>query len=247
MKTDHVLGPHSPVGCERLRLINFSYLDFEGREHHDGEIIVMDAVAEHVARIFSSLYESKFPIARAKLMGAYEGNDIASMADNNTSAFNDREITGGGSISLHAYGLAIDINPVQNPYVTRSGQAFTYNPPAGAAYANRSNDRPWKVGRQGMAEEVIGVFADDGFFGWGGYWDSPIDYQHFQVNRKLAERLVGLPPEAAKAMFDSVVDDYRRCRQAQRDRSDCIMAADPSEAPANSNIESTRAPRAVSG
>jgi hypothetical protein len=245
MKARHVLGEHPPVGCDRLRLVKFAYVDFDGQEHRDGEIIVMDAVAEHVARIFGSLHDAKFPIAKARLMTNYGGDDDASMSDNNTSAFNDREVTGGGSTSLHAYGLAIDINPVQNPYTARSGATFTYSPPAGIAYANRSNGRPWKAGRQGLAEEVIDVFAANGFFGWGGYWDSPIDYQHFQVNRKLAERLVALPPQVAKATFDHVVKDYRGCRRAGHDRSDCIMAADRIDAPADSKIELSRARPAV--
>ena len=77
-----------------------------------------------------------------------------------------------------------------------------------------------------MAEDVIDVFADNGFFGWGGYWDTPIDYQHFQVNRKLAERLAGSTPLAAKTAFDRVVANYRECRQAGRNRSGCIEAVE---------------------
>jgi hypothetical protein len=231
MKIRHVLGPNAPVGCERLRLLKFSYLDFAGAPRDDGEIVVMDAAASHVLRIFNSLREMRFPIAKAKLMNNYEGNDLASMSDNNSSGFNDRKITNGDSISLHAYGLAIDINPVQNPFVVRLGSTLDFQPPSGVEFANRLNDRPWKDSRRGMAESVINVFADNGFLIWGGYWDSPTDYQHFQVGRKMAERLASMPAREAEAMFNRVVDNYRTCRRTSREeeagRTKCIMIGDP--------------------
>jgi hypothetical protein len=154
------------------------------------------------------------------------------MNDNNTSAFNDRPITGGGTPSLHAYGLAIDVNPIQNPYVTRSGVTLTFEPAAGADYANRLENRPWKRPRQGMAETVIEAFAENGFLIWGGYWDSPIDYQHFQVGRPFAERLAQLNAPEAEKLFDDLVRRYRRCRHSSRlgsrhDRTTCIIRADP--------------------
>jgi hypothetical protein len=174
MKLHHILGHDPPVGCERLKLVKFAYVGFDLTSHEDGEIVVMDAAAPHVLRIFNTLHDIRFPLAKARLINHYDGNDAASMADNNTSAFNDRMITEGAAISLHAYGLAIDINPIQNPYVLRTGDALTFQPPAGAEYANRLNDRPWKEFRPGMAEAVIDVFADNGFLIWGGYWDNPI-------------------------------------------------------------------------
>src|SRR5205085_7151357 len=116
MKEHHVLGSNPRVRCERLRIVKFRYVDFESLVREDGEVIVMDVVAEHVLRIFTHLYNIRFPIAKARPMEHYEGNDQSSMADNNTSAFNDRKITNGEASSLHAFGLAIDINPVQNPY-----------------------------------------------------------------------------------------------------------------------------------
>jgi len=162
----HVLIPKGPIGCERLRLIKFGYIGFDGQAHEDGEIVVLDAVADYVLQIFVELRKTSFPVAKAKLMNAYDGDDEASMADNNTSAFNVREIAGGGPISLHAYGLAIDLNPVQNPYAKRSGAILTFSPKSGADYANRLNDRPGKPFRRGMAEAVINIFADNGFLIW---------------------------------------------------------------------------------
>ncbi len=226
MKVRHVLNPGAPIGCDRLKLINFAYVDFDGRDHDDGEIVVMDAAAKHVLDIFTTLRNMHFPIAKARLMNSYDGNDDASMADNNTSAFNVREIAGGGLISLHAYGLAIDINPKQNPYAKRSGRTLTFNP--SADYANRLNNRPGRTPRPGMAEAIVDVFADNGFLTWGGYWDDPIDYQHFQVSRTLATELARLPPAQAEAVFNAVLERYRSCRQSSGDgartsRSKCLI------------------------
>jgi len=226
MKAQGVLTPGAPVDCTRLSLIKFAYFGFDGRVHGDGEIVVMDAAAENVLRIFSKLRDNHFPIAKARLMNHYRGNDDASMADNNTSAFNARPIVGGKSFSLHAYGLAIDLNPIQNPYAKRSGATLIFNPPAGAQYANRRNDRPWKNFRPGMAEPVVEVFAEEGFVLWGGYWDGPIDYQHFQVSRTIAEQLARLPPAEARAVFQQHVERYRACRintPEEAGRSQCIM------------------------
>jgi hypothetical protein len=226
MTVHHVMNPGAPVGCERLKLIQFDYFGFDEGLHDDGEIVVMDAVTDHTLHVFNALRERRFPIAKAHLMNRYEGNDDASMADNNTSAFNVREITGGGLISLHAYGLAVDINPLQNPYASRSGATLTFSPPAGAENANRLNDRPGKIPRAGMAETIVDLFAFDGFLIWGGYWDDPIDYQHFQVSRKLAEQLAHLAPARAHAVFERHVERYRACRRTSQSRSTCVTAND---------------------
>lgn len=207
MKSHHVMRPISPIGCERLKLVAFPYFGFGGRVHNDGEIVVMDAAAEYVLRIFAKLHDMHFPIAKARLMDHYDGNDSASTADNNTSSFNARASTGGNSLSMHAYGLAIDLNPVQNPYATPSGSGRRYAPRPGAEYADRSNVRP------GMAESVLDVFADQGFIVWGGYWKNPIDYQHFQVSRSMAARLAALSPAQAAAAFRQYVERYRACRR----------------------------------
>jgi len=205
MKAAHVLNPGAPVGCERLRLVEFDYVGFDGKAHAGGQVVVMDAVAGRVLRIFQALKEKNFPIAKAKPMDAYGGNDDASMADDNTSGFNDRDVPGAGRKSLHAYGVAIDLNPVENPFVTRSGATFTFDPPAGAGHFNRIIHRPGKPERRGEAEEVVDIFARNGFTQWGGNWDDPIDYQHFDVGRALAEELTKLPPDEAKAKFEQSI------------------------------------------
>jgi hypothetical protein len=205
MKAAHVLNAGAPVGCERLSLVTFSFVDFDGVQHDDGQLVVMDADATRVLRIFRSLHERGFPIAKAKLMDAYEGDDEKSMADDNTSGLNDRHVPGSEHKSLHAYGVAIDLNPVQNPFVTRSGAVFTFHPVSGADYFNRLISRPGKPQRLGAAEEVVSIFAENGFTVWGGNWDDPIDFQHFDVGRPLAEALAALPPDQAKRKFENSI------------------------------------------
>lgn len=212
MQAAGVLRTQSPVPCERLRRVRFAYVDFDGRRHDDGEIVVLDAAAPHVQTLFAALLQQRFPLARARAMKHYRGDDEASMRDNNTSAFNDRAITGGTAPSLHAYGLAIDINPVQNPYIEIADGNAHFHPANGSRYANRAAARPGKPARAGMAEEVVELFARHGFTTWGGDWDAPIDYQHFQTSRKLAQQLAALPPDQARAAFDAHVAAYRRCR-----------------------------------
>jgi hypothetical protein len=206
MKQRHVLNPGSPVACERLRLVKFGYLGFDGQLHGDGEIVVMDAVADHIRQIFATLRQRRFPIAKARLMNAYNGDDDASMDQDNTSAFNVRNVAGSSAISLHAYGVAIDLNPIENPYVLRSRGTVAVSPKSGAAFANRKNLRP------GMAETIIDVFADHGLTTWGGTWNNPIDYQHFQVSRKLAGQLARASSAQSRALFERHVERYRACR-----------------------------------
>jgi hypothetical protein len=231
MRRHHVLSANPKVGCDRLRLVKFSYLSFDGRIRDDGEIVVMDAAAPHVLRIFESLRKIRFPIHKARPMNEFDGNDDASTAANNTSAFNDRNVSGGSAPSLHAYGLAIDLNPVQNPYLVVSGTTLRVDPPAGTEYLNRMNERPGKPPRPGMAEAVVRLFADEGFLVWGGYWDNPVDYQHFQVSRKLAERLASLPPAQAATEFDRLIERFRDCQRKYPANAPpnphCVIQAEP--------------------
>lgn len=173
-----------PVALEDLRLITATYIDFNGITHEDGQIVVHHTVAEGTDRLFARLYAEKFPIHSMRLMQEFYGDDEASMANNNTSAFNCRAIAGSSKISLHAYGLAIDINPVQNPCMTFDEEHHpTISPVAGWEYMNRRNQKP------GMIEPVITYVQEAGFPIWGGVWTYPIDYQHFQVERAVAEAL----------------------------------------------------------
>jgi hypothetical protein len=214
MKRRNVLRSDAPIGCDRLRLVRFDYVGFDGAIRSDGELVVLDVVADRVLGIFVTLRGLKFPIAGARLMNRYDGDDDASMADNNTSAFNVRPVAGSRSMSLHAYGVAIDLNPIQNPYITRSASGPSASPPAAADYVSR------KKPRSGMAESVVDVFAEHGFVQWGGYWKATLDYQHFQLGRSLAGRLVRLPFPAARALFERHVERSRACIRAARQKGE---------------------------
>ncbi len=157
-----------PVGPDELSLVTIIHWDFVG-EVRRGALVVHSNVAEDVVSVFASLFETRFPMERVELVQAYESDDDLSMAANNTSAFNCRRIAGTTSWSEHAFGKAIDVNPVQNPYL-RSGVL----PPAGADYLDRSDVRPGMI----VADDVaVQAFAAIGWK-WGGEWSTP-DYQHF--------------------------------------------------------------------
>jgi hypothetical protein len=138
-------------------------------------LIVNRSVAKQVVGVFRKLYRAGFPIRRMRLVDAYGGSDFRSIEADNTSAFNCRAATGSSNWSNHAYGLAIDINPIENPYVTASGSVAHR---ASRPYLNRSRIR------RGMAYpsgELVRTFRSIGW-GWGGYWSGAKDYQHFSAN-----------------------------------------------------------------
>jgi hypothetical protein len=162
-----------PVPIRDLRLIHMSYVGFD-RETHMGEMVVHRSVGRDVVRAFHALYEAGYPIRRMRLVDDYRGDDDRSMADDNTSAFNCRRVTGGSSWSEHAYGWAVDINPVENPYVSAGGKVL---PPAGRKYADRRS-RARGVIHHG--DTVWRSFHAIGW-GWGGDWRSFHDYQHFSA------------------------------------------------------------------
>ncbi|MFJ3058544.1 M15 family metallopeptidase [Herbaspirillum sp. NPDC087042] len=206
MSTRKVITATNPVPCARLSMVSFDYSDFDGMTRR-GSVVVLDAVAPEVESLFGELLLRSFPLAGAQPLEAFEGDDQKSMAANNSSAFNGRPMTGGGGWSKHAYGAAIDINPLHNPYVTHAGTAQQeVLPAAGADYLARTPVKP------GMAEDVVGVFYDHGFLIWGGNWKEPIDYQHFEIgSRGFITRLAALPRAQARAEFARYVARYRQC------------------------------------
>ncbi len=146
-----------------------SYRDFAGRSA-TGELVVAASVASDVVGVFAELYRIGFPIASMRLIDDFGGSDDQSMAADNTSAFNCRTITGGGGFSEHSFGTAIDINPVQNPYV--SGSLIL--PAAGSSFLAR----PASPGVLHADDPVVAAFDAIGW-SWGGSWSDPVDYQHF--------------------------------------------------------------------
>lgn len=167
--------PGCPVPLEELRHVSAAYLGFDGQPHL-GELVVHRAVASDVAGVLRRLYAARFPIHRMRLVDDYHGDDGRSMAADNTSAFNCRAATGSPGVwSQHSYGRAIDINPVENPYVISSGQV---QPAAGADYLDRQTPRRGLI----QADDfVVRTFAATGWE-WGGRWQRAQDYQHFSQN-----------------------------------------------------------------
>ena len=163
-----------PVGPAQLRRVRVDYWGYDGKVHR-GDLIIRSTEAQHVADAFGELYAARFQVARIHPVQRYGSDDDESMAANNTSAFNCRAVTGGTRWSEHSYGTAIDINPIQNPYVTSSG---TVLPPAGKPYADRSVKVPGMIHRKGI---VRAAFAAIGWE-WGGDWTDPKDYQHLSLN-----------------------------------------------------------------
>ncbi len=173
------LGPswHAgcPVGPSQLRHVDVSYVGFDGRAHR-GRLIVNRAVATDVAKVFRILYSARFPVHRMRPVSVYGANDSRSTAADNTSAFNCRYAVAPGPKrwSAHAYGEAIDINTVENPYI-EGGRVM---PPAGSAFRDRSRYRPGMAVAGGV---LVRAFSSIGW-GWGGRWAATPDYQHFSRN-----------------------------------------------------------------
>ena len=165
--------PGCPVPLGELRLITLTHWGFDGRPIQ-GELVVAERYAEAIVSVFRRLFEERFPIESMRLVDEFDGDDDRSMAANNTSGFNCRQATGSNRWSEHAYGRAVDINPVQNPYITRSGAIL---PPAGAAHATRDAATPGLISND---SPVVAAFGEIGWR-WGGNWSSGKDYQHFSA------------------------------------------------------------------
>jgi hypothetical protein len=160
-----------PVGPVELRLLRADYWGFDKRVHR-GELIVHRDHARRVLVVLGKLFKAGYPIERLKVVDAYRADDDRSMAANNTSGFNCRRVSGSSSWSEHAFGRAVDLNPLRNPYVTRGGRV---SPPAGRPYANRARRAAGMIHANDL---VVRAFAAAGWR-WGGYWSGSRDYQHF--------------------------------------------------------------------
>ena len=163
--------PGCPVALRDLRLLTLSHWGFDGRAR-SGRLIVHRDVARDLVLVFRDLYAARFPIRRLVPVDAYGGSDFRSIEADNTSAFNCRFVEGTTRWSNHAFGRAIDVNPIENPYVSGGSTSHAASRP----YINRTKRRP------GMAYEggaLVRAFDRIGW-GWGGRWTSSVkDYQHF--------------------------------------------------------------------
>jgi hypothetical protein len=165
-----------PVGFADLRLLTVRYVGFDGRAH-TGQMVVHRRHARDVVGVLGELYEARFPISRMQLVDTYGGDDNRSMAADNSSAYNCRTVAGTSTFSDHAYGAAVDINPVENPYVTTDGVL----PAAGRRYTavDRSPGADAARGVIVADDVVVRAFAQIGWK-WGGVWNEA-DYQHFHA------------------------------------------------------------------
>ena len=169
----HSWRPGCPVPLSSLRYVHVSFVGFDGKAHL-GEIVVNAKVLTAVVGEFRALYAQRFRVHRMHIVDYYLGTDEVSMSHDNTSSFNCRPVAGSSSWSMHAYGEAIDLNPVENPSLL-DHNPHKADPPAGQAYLNRSPVRPGMVTASTRA-----VFAAYGW-GWGGHW-SDRDLMHFSSN-----------------------------------------------------------------
>jgi hypothetical protein len=172
-------GVSYPEGCsvarEDLRYLRLSYHDFNGGVQV-GEMVCSKKIADDLVEIFRELYRQGYQIDKMKLIDDYGGDDDLSCADNNTSCFNYRTVAGSTSLSKHALGLAVDINPFNNPYVTYPDGKERISPPGSEPYADRSANLPHMTGPGDAAYELFKAHG----FKWGGSWKTLKDYQHFQ-------------------------------------------------------------------
>jgi hypothetical protein len=165
--------PGCPVGLDDLRLLAVTYRGFDG-ETHFGRLVVNRDAARPLLAVMRRLYRLDYPFRQMRLVDAYGADDHRSMEADNTSAFNCRFVSGTSRWSQHAYGRAIDVNPVENPYADGEGYV---SPPQGAPFADRSQHANGLIHRNGA---VVRAFAAVGW-GWGGDWSWPKDFQHFSA------------------------------------------------------------------
>ena len=166
------------VTYDDLRYVKVKYYDFYD-EVQDGEIICNKLIAQDIVDIFYELYLNGYQIEKIKLIDEYGGDDTLSMADNNTSSFNYRVVENTTSLSKHALGLAIDINPFYNPYLVFGGNpdGTDYISPKGSeSFVNRDLDFDHKIDKDDLCYKLFKAHG----FTWGGDWKSCKDWQHFQ-------------------------------------------------------------------
>ena len=159
------------IKLDDLRYLKLSYIDFDGNPQV-GEMVCNKAIAEDLVAIFRELYEAHYPIRSIRLIDDFDGDDEASMKADNTSCFNYRKKVGVRELSKHALGLAVDVNPFENPYVRPS----VIRPAEAAAFADRTQDFPHKIDKNDLCYKLFRAHG----FSWGGTWRSVRDYQHFE-------------------------------------------------------------------
>ncbi len=172
-----------PVG--ELRYVHILYKNFQGKTKK-GELIVNKYIAQDVLEIFRQLYKEGYEIESVRLIDEFNADDEMSMEYNNSSSFNFRFITHSKKVSKHGYGLAIDINPLYNPYYKKTDEGEEIVEPINAKeYVDRTKEFKHKIDEKDPAYKL---FTEHGFE-WGGDWKSCKDYQHFEVPDEVVDKL----------------------------------------------------------
>ena len=161
---------HARIGYDELRYLTVYHYDFNGKVKR-GELVCNKAIAHDLLCIFRALFAQGYPIHSIRLVDDFDADDETSMQANNTSCFNYRNVPGTHLLSMHAFGIAVDINPLQNPFI-RGGRV---HPATGVDYVDRSKDFPHKIDKNDLCYELFTSYG----FQWGGRWRSMKDYQHF--------------------------------------------------------------------
>lgn len=163
------------VSRENLRYLHVLHNGFDGQTK-EGELVVNKAIADDVLAIFEELYQADYPIEKVRLVDEYDADDEASMRDNNSSAFNFRFISHTKKVSKHGLGMAVDINPLYNPYVKTVKGVDSVEPAIATAFVDRSGDFPYKIDHNDLCYKIFTKYG----FAWGGDWEYSKDYQHFE-------------------------------------------------------------------
>ncbi len=163
------------VAREDLRYLHVLHVDIDGKIH-EGEMICNARIANDVMEILTELYRQRYPIEKMRLVDEYDADDEKSMEDNNSSCFNFRFISHTTKVSKHGLGMAVDINPLYNPYIKTVNGRRVVEPVTAGAYTDRSKEFAYKINRNDLC---CRLFREHGFT-WGGDWSSMKDYQHFE-------------------------------------------------------------------
>lgn len=179
---DRMKGNSYPANCtvsrEKLRYLKVLHYTADNRIRL-GEMVVNQAISQDVLDIFKILFENRYPIEKIVLIDNYGADDEKSMSDNNSSAFNFRFVQGTRVLSSHSHGMAIDINPLVNPYVVKTDKGTFVSPKAGMPYVDREQNFVYKISADDLC---VQEFKKKGFE-WGGDWKRRIDYQHFEKTK----------------------------------------------------------------
>lgn len=162
---------NATISYDDLRYLTVCHYDFEGNIQK-GELVCNKAIAHDLLCVFRALFSRSYPINSIRLVDDFDASDEASMQANNTSCFNYRTVAGSKTLSKHAFGLAVDINPLQNPYV----KGNRIQPSTAGDFVDRNKDFPHKIDENDFCKQVFTSFG----FHWGGHWRSVKDYQHFE-------------------------------------------------------------------